>query len=192
MTYESPPIIIGITGASGAIYGIRTLEILKALNIPTILVLSKSSSITVPFETGYNLDQVRNLATKYYSYQDFTSPIASGSFKTQGMVIAPCSVKTLSGISNSYEDNLIIRAASVTLKERRRLVALFRETPLHLSHIENMSKVTNMGGIIFPPIPAFYNHPNSINELIDHSIGRILDLFNIETTLVKRWIGFKR
>jgi 4-hydroxy-3-polyprenylbenzoate decarboxylase len=184
---EQLPIIVAITGASGAIYGVKTLKALKALNIPTILLISQAATITIKLELDLAVEDIISLATKYYNYKDITASICSGSVKTQGMIIAPCSSKSLAAIACGIEDNLIARAASVTLKERRKFVAVFRETPLHLAHIENMAKVTHMGGIIFPPVPAFYNNPNSIEDLVDYTIERVLDQFNIEINNRPRW-----
>ena len=182
-------IIIAISGASGAIYGIRLLEILKQQNSETHLVLSEGAVLTIKAETKYSIEQVKNLANYNYSNKDIGAAISSGSFKTLGMIIAPCSMKTLSSIAHSMEDNLITRAAGVVLKDRRRLILMIRETPFHIGHIENMLKVANYGGIIAPAIPAFYNNPASIEDIVNHSITRILDFFNIETNLIKRWNG---
>jgi 4-hydroxy-3-polyprenylbenzoate decarboxylase len=184
---EHLPIIVAITGASGAIYGVKTLKALKELNIPTILLISHAATITIKLELKIDIREIISLATKYYNYKDITASICSGSVKTRGMIISPCSSKSLAAIACGIEENLISRAASVTLKERRKFVALFRETPLHLAHIENMAKVTNMGGIIFPPVPAFYNNPNSIEDLVDYTIERVLDQFNIVTNKQPRW-----
>jgi 4-hydroxy-3-polyprenylbenzoate decarboxylase len=188
---ESAKIIVGITGASGSIYGIRLLEELKTLGIESHLVISKIGALNISIETDYKLSDIHNLASKVYNVNDITAPIASGSFKTLGMVIAPCSVKTMSAIATGHADNLIARAADVVLKERRKLVMMVRETPLNLVHLRNMATLTEMGAIIAPPMPAFYNKPQSLDDIVNHSVGRILDLFDIESNLVKRWCGIK-
>lgn len=182
-------IIIGISGASGAIYAIRLLEVLKDMNIATHLVISKAGMMTIHQETNYSLKQIQNLATQYYHIQDIGSRIASGSFNNSGMIIAPCSIKTLSSIACGFEDNLISRAAGVALKERRKLVLMVREVPLSSIHLENMLKLSNCGAIIAPPVPAFYNLPKTIEDLVDHTISRVLDLFDLDTKLIQRWDG---
>lgn len=181
-------IIIGITGASGSIYGIRLCEILKGYeNIETHLVISETGIRIIKEETSYNISQLAKMVRYSYENNDLFAPIASGSFLTDGMVIAPCSAKTLSAIANSYTDNLLTRAAEVTLKERRKLILLFRETPLHISHIENMKKVSEMGGVILPPVPAFYTNPRTIEDLVNHTLGKVLDLLGVPHNLFKRW-----
>jgi 4-hydroxy-3-polyprenylbenzoate decarboxylase len=182
-------LIIAITGASGSIYGIRLLEFLKGRqDIETHLVISKTAESVILYETNYeDIEHVKELADFCYQHNDLTAPISSGSFLADGMIVAPCSAKTLSAVANSYSENLIARACDVSLKERRNLVLVFRETPLTLSHIENMKKVTSMGGIILPPIPGFYYKPQTIDDLINHIIGKVLDLFRIEHSLFKRW-----
>ena len=183
-------LIIGISGASGAIYGIRLLEILKKINIATHLILSRAAERTIELETDYAVDQVRKLATVCYDLDDIAAPVSSGSFKgTRGMVILPCSIKTLSALANSFNVNILIRAADVTLKERRKLVVAVRETPLHRGHLELMLRLTDMGAILFPPVPAFYQRPKDLEDIIRHSIGKILDLFDIEVPDFKRWAG---
>lgn len=183
-------LIIAITGASGVIYGIRTLEILRAAgNIETHLVLSPSAARTIAEETDYDTAQVKALADTLYSYRDIGAAVSSGSFKTEGMLIAPCSVKTLSGIANCFDDDLIVRAADVQLKERRRVVLLFRETPLHAGHIELMAQATRNGAIVMPPVPAFYHRPQSLDNVVSQTVGRALDLFGIDAGIVKRWQG---
>lgn len=182
-----PRLIVGITGSSGIIYGIRLLETLKHLPIETHLIVSKAGQLTRAYETEMSLGQLKALAHVYHVCTDISAPIASGSFKTLGMIIAPCSMKTLSEIAHGMSSSLISRAADVVLKERRKLVLLPREAPLHLTHLKNMVSVTEMGGIIYPPLPAFYTKPNNINDLIDNTIGRVLDLFDLEADLVKRW-----
>ncbi len=183
-------LIIGMSGASGVIYGIRLLEVLQqAPDIETHLVISDSSKLNIALETEWSPSDVKALADHVHSDKDISANIASGSFKTVGMVIAPCSMKTLSAVANSYADNLIVRAADVVLKERKRLVLVPRETPLHTGHCDLMAKVSRIGGIIAPPMPAFYIKPKTVEELVDHHVGRILDLFNIESELVQRWQG---
>ncbi len=179
--------IIGISGASGIIYGIRLLELLAKTDYETHLIVSKAAQQTRAFETTLSANQLSALATASYSINDIAAPLASGSFKTTGMIIAPCSMRTLASIACGTTSNLLTRAADVVLKERRRLVLLVRETPLHLGHIENMKKVTEMGAIVAPPVPAFYNHPQSVDDIVTHSIGRTLDLFDIDIDVVKRW-----
>lgn len=183
-------IVIGISGSSGSIYGIRMLEALKG-KIESHLIISQAAKDNISRETSYTIDDVMNLATFTYDNNNLTAPISSGSFQTDGMVIIPCSIKSLSAIANSFNDSLISRAADVTLKERRKLILAVRETPFHLGHLKLMMRVTEMGGIICPPIPAFYYEPETINDLIDHSIGKILDILEIEHSLFKRWEGIK-
>ena len=183
-------IIVGITGASGAIYGIRLLEVLRELNIETYLILTAMAKKNILIETNFTVEDVEGLAYKVHDIRDLAAPISSGSFKTDGMVIVPCTIKTLSGVAHSYNENLLIRAADVTLKERRRLIVVVRETPLHKGHLELMCKVAELGGVILPPVPAFYHSPRSIEDLIDHAIGKILDLMEIDHSLYKRWEGW--
>lgn len=180
-------LIIGISGASGFIYGVRLLQVLQQSEIETHLILTQASQLTRSHETDLSADDIKQLADKVHSNNDLASSLASGSFKTCGMIIAPCSMRTLADIACGTTNHLISRAADVTLKERRRLVLLARETPLHLGHLDNMKKVTQIGAIIAPPVPAFYNKPQSIDDIINHSVGRVLDLFDIELDLVKRW-----
>ncbi len=183
-------LIIGISGASGAIYGIRLLEVLQKINIATHLILSRAAERTIELETDYAVDQIKKMATVCYDLDDIAAPVSSGSFKgTRGMVILPCSIKTLSALANSFNVNILIRAADVTLKERRRLVVAVRETPLHRGHLELMLRLTDMGAILFPPVPAFYHRPRDLEDIIRHSIGKILDLFDIEVPDFKRWAG---
>lgn len=183
-------LIIGITGATGAIYGIRLLEVLSALkNIETHLVISRAGGMTIEFETPYKIEDVKKLATYAYDIDDICAPLSSGSFKRDGMIIAPCTVKTLSALANSYCDNLLTRAADVTLKERRKLVLMVRETPLHLGHLKNMERLTEMSAIIMPPMPAFYHKPATIQDIIDQMVGKMLDIFDIEHNLFRRWSG---
>src|ERR1700723_30562 len=183
-------IIVAITGASGAIYGVRALEALRGMDeIEVHLVISPSAARTLREETDFSMDQVQGLAHVVHNHKDIGASIASGSFRTDGMVVAPCSVKTLSGIAHCYAEDLVIRAADVCLKERRRLVLLFRETPLHAGHIALMDQATRMGAIIMPPIPSFYHRPRSIEDIVDQSVGRMLDLFELSNDLVSRWTG---
>ena len=180
-------IVVGITGASGAIYGVKILEVLSKLGLEIHLIITHPGLKNLEIETSVSINDLKSMASHVYEEGDFTAPLASGSFKVDGMVVAPCSIKTLSAIANSYDHNLLVRAADVTLKERRRLVLLVRETPLHEGHLELMAKVTRMGGIIMPPVPAFYHHPKTIEDLIDQTIGKVLDLFFIDAMLFKRW-----
>jgi 4-hydroxy-3-polyprenylbenzoate decarboxylase len=183
-------LIIGITGASGVIYGIRLLEVLSTnKEVETHLIISEAGEKNIRYETEWEIERVKALADSYYDIRDIEAKLASGSFKIDGMVIAPCSMKTLSALANSYADNLLTRSADVTLRERKRLVLLARETPLHLGHLRNMEKLTEMGAIVFPPVPAFYYRPQTIQELIDHTIGKILDIFDIKHNLFPRWSG---
>jgi 4-hydroxy-3-polyprenylbenzoate decarboxylase len=180
--------IIGITGASGVIYGIRALELLRAAgDIETHLVMSPSAARTINEETDTTIEHVRSLADVLHNHKDIGAAISSGSFKTEGMLIAPCSVKTLSGIANCFDDELIVRSADVQLKERRRVVLMFRETPLHAGHIALMDQATRNGAIIMPPVPAFYHKPKSLDDMVTQSVGRALDLFHIDVSVVKRW-----
>jgi len=183
-------LIIGITGASGAIYGIRLLEVLSASKeVETHLIISEAGEEIIRYETDWELEQVRALADVCYDINDIGARLSSGSFKRDGMVIVPCSMKTLSALANSYADNLIARAGDITLKERKSLVLLARETPLHLGHLRNMVKLTEMGAIVFPPIPAFYHKPKTIQDLVDHTVGKVLDVFDIQHNLFPRWEG---
>ncbi|MEP7031546.1 MAG: UbiX family flavin prenyltransferase [Pseudolabrys sp.] len=183
----SAPLIVGISGASGAIYGVRLLEALRNIGIPTHLIISKSAAITLKEELGTTVEQVRTLAAAYYLNTDIGAAVSSGSFKTRGMVIAPCSIRTLSEIAYGTTDNLLSRAADVILKERRRLVLMVRETPLHAGHLRSMLAATENGAIILPPVPAFYHRPATIDEIINQTVGRCLDLFDIDVDLVRRW-----
>lgn len=183
----SSRLIIGITGSSGIIYGIRLLQVLQNLPIETHLVVSKAGQLTRAYETNIGIEELKSLAEVYHPVTDIAASIASGSFKTMGMIIAPCSMNTLGEIAHGITSNLLTRAADVVLKERRRLVLLPRESPLHLVHLQNMVAITQMGGIICPPVPAFYNRPETLDDLINESVGRVLDLFDIESGLVTRW-----
>ena len=184
-------IIVGISGSTGAIYGIRMLQVLQQHpDTETHLILSNPAKQTIALETNYSIEQVEALADKVYRIGDIAAPLSSGSFKTDGMVIIPCSMKTLSAIANSYDDNLLVRAADVTLKERRRLVLVARETPLHLGHLRLMTQVVEMGAILAPPMPAFYHHPQMIDDIVNQTVGRVLDLLGIQQEdLFKRWAG---
>ncbi len=183
-------LIIAITGASGAIYGIRLLEILKEFsNVETHLIISKSANLTIASETKYKISDIKKLASFSYNVEDISACLASGSFKMDGMIIAPCSIKTMSAIAHSYCDNLITRSADVILKEKKRLILLLRETPLHLTHLKNMVAIAENGGIIYPPVPAFYCNPENIDDIINHTICRVLDLFDLDSKLLKRWEG---
>ncbi len=180
-------LIVGITGASGVVYGVRILETLRGTDVETHLVMSKPAEVTLAHETDLKLAHVRSLAAAVYAVGDVGAAIASGSFKTMGMIVAPCSIKTLSEIATGATDNLVSRAADVVLKERRRLVLMVRETPLHAGHLRAMLAVSELGAIIAPPMPAFYAAPATIEDIVDHTVGRALDLFDVETDLVRRW-----
>ncbi|CAN5909773.1 UbiX family flavin prenyltransferase [soil metagenome] len=189
---KSPPLrrmIVGITGASGTIYGIRVLEALRALKIETHLVVSRGGDQTRSIETDWSAAKLRALADKAYAPADISAAIASGSFRTMGMIVAPCSVRTLSEIAHGVTSSLVSRAADVCLKERRRLVLMFRETPLHAGHLRSMLAVTEMGGIVAPPLPAFYAKPRTIDDIVTHSVARALDLFDLDTKSFPRWTG---
>lgn len=179
--------IIGISGASGIIYGIRLLQFLKQTEVETHLVVSKAAQQTRNYETTLSRSELFELADRHYNINDIAACLSSGSYKTLGMIIAPCSMRTLADLAAGTTSNLLTRAADVILKERRKLVLMVRESPLHLGHIRNMALVTEMGGIICPPVPAFYNQPQSIDDIINHSVGRVLDLFDLDIDIVKRW-----
>jgi flavin prenyltransferase len=182
-------LIVGMTGSTGAIFGIRLLEALKHSQVESHLVISKWAQRTIEHETRHTVEQVRALATVVHSQGDMGASISSGSFITEGMVVIPCSVRTLGGIANGYGEHLVHRAADVILKERRRLVLVVRETPLSEVHLENMLKLARMGVVMLPPMPAFYNHPKTVDDVIDHIVFRVLDQFGIETPFAKRWDG---
>ena len=184
---EKPRLIIGISGSSGVIYGIRLLQLLQPLPVETHLVVSKAAFLACNHESSMRATELKSLATVYHAHNNIAAPIASGSFKTMGMIIAPCSMKSLAEIAHGIGGNLLARAADVVLKERRRLVLMTRETPLHLGHLQNMVSVTQMGGIIFPPVPAFYNDPQTIMDIVNDSVARVLDLFDLGNNLVRRW-----
>ena len=186
-------LVVGITGASGAVYGIRLLEVLSSIkNVETHLVVSEPSEAIIKYETGRTIENVKALASFSYDIRDIGAQISSGSFKTDGMIVAPCTVKTMSAIANSYSENLLIRVGDVTLKERRPLLLLVRETPLHLGHLRNMERLCEMGAIIMPPVPAFYHKPQTVQDIIDHTVGKILDVFGIEHSLFQRWSGIAK
>ena len=185
-------IILAITGASGAIYGLRILETLSQTQEVNIhLIISNAAQITIKHELDIEISKLKNLAYKTYPFKDISSCISSGSFKTDGMIIAPCSIKTMSEIANSISSNLISRSADVILKERKKLVICLRETPLHSIHLENLKKLSDIGAVIFPPVPAFYHKPKTINDIFDHTVGIILDQFDIDLNLLERWQGLK-
>ncbi|NLG98529.1 MAG: UbiX family flavin prenyltransferase [Chloroflexi bacterium] len=182
-------LVVGISGSSGAILGIRLLEALKPTPVETHLIITPSARLTIAQETDWSPDEVLALADRHYSYRDLAAPIASGSFRTDGMVVIPCSIKSLSSIANSYSADLLTRAADVTLKEGRKLVLIVRETPLHAGHIRLMELASQAGAILFPPIPAFYARPGSLDEMINNIVGRVLDRLGIENDLYKEWAG---
>lgn len=181
--------IVGISGASGVVYGKRILELLRDLEIETHLIMSRAACITLAAEATFSKQDLEALATTTHSNKDIGAACSSGSYRTLGMIVAPCSVKTLAEIATGTTDNLLSRAADVVLKERRRLVLMLRETPLHLGHIRNMAQVTEMGAIIYPPVPAFYAKPQTIEDMVDHTVGRVLDLFDLDPGIVRRWRG---
>ncbi len=182
--------MVAISGASAPIYGVRLMETLNGRDdLETHLIVSRGAEKTIPVETDCSVADVKVLASVVHELDDIAASISSGSFKTEGMVIAPCSMNTLSAVAHSRAENLITRAADVTLKERRRLVLLVRETPLHLGHLRNMVSAAELGAIILPPVPAFYHRPKSIDDIVNHTVGRVLDLFGLEHELVKRWKG---
>lgn len=185
-------IIIGISGASGAMYGIRLLEALRETDVETHLIVSASARVTIAQETTYSLKAVEKLADEVHSPANTGASIASGSCKTLGMIIAPCSMRSLGEIATATTGSLLTRAADVTLKERRRLVLMVRETPLNHAHLRNMLHATEMGAIVAPPVPAFYAHPASIDDIVNHTVGRMLDLFGLEHRMVQRWRGLRK
>ncbi len=185
----SLPIIVGISGATGVIYGVELLRALKTLGLPAHLIITEMGIRTLAIETDVTLDELRSLASVVHSNKDLAASVSSGSFRTRGMIVAPCSVKTLSGIANSFAHNLLIRAGDVTLKERRPLILVFRETPLHLGHLRLMVRAAEMGATLLPPLPAFYSRPRSIDDLIRQTVGRTLDQLGIEHALAERWAG---
>jgi 4-hydroxy-3-polyprenylbenzoate decarboxylase len=186
---DSRPLIVGISGASGTIYGIRLLEALRTLNIRTHLIMTRSAEVTMAHESDLKVADVHALADVVHNPADIAAAPSSGSFRTRGMIIAPCSIRTMSEIAAGVTASLMSRAADVTLKERRRLVLAVRETPLHTGHLRTMTALSEIGAIIAPPVPAFYSGPQSLDDVIDHTIGRLLDLFDIDTGQIKRWKG---
>lgn len=185
--YSKKRIIIGITGASGVIYGIEILKELTKKDLEIHLIISEPGKKNIILETDYSIGDVESMADKVYDNDDLEAPLASGSFLTNGMIVAPCTINTLSGIANSYSENLLVRAADVTLKEKRKLVLLVRETPLHKGHLRLMSMAADMGAHILPPIPSFYHHPKTIEDIIRQTIGKVFDYFEIEHHLYERW-----
>jgi flavin prenyltransferase len=183
------PLVVGISGATGVVYGIDLLRVLKQQGQPTHLILSEMAARTIAIETELSLEEVRSLADVVHSNKDLAAPVSSGSFRTRGMVVIPCSVKTLSAIANGFSTNLLIRAADVTLKERRPLVVVFRETPLHTGHLRSMLRAAEIGAVIMPPMPAFYHRPKSVDEIVRQTVGRVLDQVGIEQHLSERWSG---
>jgi flavin prenyltransferase len=184
---DTQRLVVGISGASGVIYGVRLLQMLRELPIETHLVMSKSAEVTLAYETDMKIAQVKALADHCHNITDMAAPLSSGSFKTLGMIVAPCSVRSVAEIASGVTTSLLARAADVILKERRRLVLMVRETPLHLGHLRNLASVTEMGAIIAPPMPAFYNRPKTLDDIVDHNLGRVLDLFGLDSGKVKRW-----
>jgi 4-hydroxy-3-polyprenylbenzoate decarboxylase len=180
-------LVIGITGSTGVIYGIRALEVLKQCDIQTHLVITEWAKKCFTMETNYKLDQLKSLATEYSDDSNLASGISSGTYQHDGMIVIPCSMKTLSSIANGYDETLVARAAGVTLKESRKLILVTRETPLTAINLENMLKLARLGVVILPPVPGFYTKPKSIDQIIDHTVGKCLDQFNIEHDLYKRW-----
>lgn len=182
-------LIVGICGASGTVYGVRLLEVLRDASIETHLIMSEAAKRVAKLETGYTQGQVEALATAVHKNDEIDAPVASGSFRTLGMIVAPCSIKSLSAIAHSYNDTLLARAADVVLKERRKLVLVVRETPLHLGHLRLMAEVTEYGAVVLPPMPSFYHQPTTIADIVDQTVGKILDQFGLEHELFKRWPG---
>lgn len=180
-------LVIGITGSTGIIYGVRLLEVLKQLGVETHLVITEWAKKCLVMETNYKLEQLKSLVSEYSDDSNLASGISSGTYRTDGMIVIPCSMKTLSGIANGYDETLVTRAAGVTLKESRRLILVTRETPLTAINLENMLKLARLGVIILPPVPGFYTKPKSIDQIVDHTVGKCLDQFNIEHDLYKRW-----
>ena len=182
-------LIVAISGASGAVYGVRALEVLRELGVETHLVVTNAALETIRLETDFEKSEIFALATKTHRVDDIASKIASGSYRTDGMLVIPCSMKTLAGIASGYSDNLLLRAADVTIKERRRLVLVVREAPLSLIHLENMVAVTRAGAVVLPAMPSFYTRPRTIDALVDQVVAKALDLLGVEDTLSKRWEG---
>jgi flavin prenyltransferase len=190
--WDMKRIVVGISGATGAIYGIRLLQLLRPMEaVETHLVMTAAARRTLLLETPYSVDDVENLADQVHRSSDIAASIASGSFRTMGMIVAPCSMKTVSGIASSYSDNLLLRAADVTLKERRPLILLVRETPMHLGHLRLLTQVAELNAVVMPPVPAFYQRPTTLDEVIDQTLNRVLDLMGVDLTcdLFRRWEG---
>ncbi len=184
---QAQRLVIGISGASGVVYGVRLLEVLQGTAFESHLVMSKAAELTLAYETSHKVAEVKALADVVYPNQDIGAAIASGSFKTAGMIVAPCSIRSLSEIAHGITSSLLTRAADVALKERRRLALLVRESPLHTGHLRTMTAASELGAVIMPPVPAFYANPQSLEDIVDHTIGRVLDLFDIDVGLVRRW-----
>jgi 4-hydroxy-3-polyprenylbenzoate decarboxylase len=189
MSKAAARLIVGISGASGTIYGVRLLELLRKAEVETHLVMSRSAEMTLAYETDIKPKDVRALASVHYAVTDIGAAISSGSFPTMGMIIAPCSIRTMSEIASGVTASLLSRAADVVLKEKRRLVLAIRETPLHVGHLRSMTVLAEIGAVIAPIVPAFYNRPRSVDDIVNHTCGRLLDLFGIDTGIVKRWKG---
>lgn len=187
MASDPRRLIIGITGASGVMYGVRLLQLLRETDIETHLVISRSGELTLAYETDLKAADVKALADVVYPIRDVGAAISSGSFRTMGMIVAPCSVRSMSAIASGVTSSLLTRAADVVLKERRRLVLMLRETPLHTGHLRSLAALSEYGAIVYPPVPAFYARPASLEEMIDHTVGRVLDLFDIDLGIVRRW-----
>lgn len=179
--------IVGISGATGVVYGVRLLETLRDLGVESHLIMTRTAEVTLAYESDLKVADVHALADVVHRWDDLAAAPASGSFRTMGMVVAPCSVRSLAEVATGTGSTLLTRSADVTLKERRRLVLMLRETPLHLGHIRNMAAVTEMGGIIAPPVPAFYTRPQTLSDIVDHAVGRVLDLFDLDNDLIARW-----
>jgi 4-hydroxy-3-polyprenylbenzoate decarboxylase len=189
-TSEKPRLIVGVSGSSGLPYGIRLLEVLRKLGSHEVhLILTEAAKLNISVETDWRVKDVEALADVVHNVMNISASIASGSFRTEGMIVAPCSIRTLSAITNSFADNLLVRAADVTLKERRRLVVMPREAPLHVGHCKLLYEASQLGVIVFPPMPTFYGRPRTIDDMLDATVGRVLDLFGIDAGLVKRWTG---
>jgi len=184
--------VVGVSGASGAIYGIRALQVMKKCGVETHLILTDAAQETIRLETDFSTGDVQELASEVHQVGDLTSKLASGSFPTDGMLVIPCSMKTLAGVASGYSDNLLLRAADVTIKERRRLVLVVRETPLSLIHLENMIRVARAGAVVLPAMPAFYHRPRTVDELVDQVVGKALDLLGVEHDLTRSWEGPKK
>jgi flavin prenyltransferase len=184
---DRPPLLVGISGASGVVYGIRLLEILRPLGVETHLIMTRAAEVALAHETALKVAEVQALADVWHPVGDLAAPPSSGSFRTLGMIVAPCSIRSMSEIATGATSTLLTRAADVVLKERRRLVLMVRETPLHLGHLRSMAALAEMGAIIAPPVPAFYAQPATLEDMVDHTLGRILDLFDLEAPALRRW-----